>query len=317
MHQPVERGEGGRKQLYCASCLTKGKPTKIQMCLSCGNYHTTHNFGRESASCATSLLGSPPVYATTPRAADSASLSRFPDEASSSSEDAVPTGASLVPLVAPPTGKLRGPPSVSRTTTLECIEALGVEQASLVLRSPTASSSSAAKAQAAAPAPPKTAYLRPRAPPAPAEEATTAPPCNKRAPPKSPFEATDAASILLAFSMNSSSGVSSHVPLSQPSPSKTGRFSSSLGSSTSSTAGGPHPKRPWPSFSSSPSSFRSRPPPSPATAAAADVLARATTRCRPCPLSPIDGAHANNMNKRRRRTTTLDVTKHQPAMLYA
>ena len=42
----------------CANCTTKGKPTKIQLCGICGAYHSTHNFGRESAHC--SEMARPP-----------------------------------------------------------------------------------------------------------------------------------------------------------------------------------------------------------------------------------------------------------------
>ena len=40
-----------RLRLTCMFCFTKNAPTKIQLCEKCGDYHTTHNFTRESAAC--------------------------------------------------------------------------------------------------------------------------------------------------------------------------------------------------------------------------------------------------------------------------
>lgn len=61
-HTPLttctETVQSRKGQIYCANCTTKGKPTKIQLCEYCGSYHSTHNFGRESANC--SLLKAVP-----------------------------------------------------------------------------------------------------------------------------------------------------------------------------------------------------------------------------------------------------------------
>ena len=60
-HTPITAGsenlQSRKGQVYCANCTTKGKPTKIQLCGTCGQYHSTHNFGRESAHC--SAMGAP------------------------------------------------------------------------------------------------------------------------------------------------------------------------------------------------------------------------------------------------------------------
>jgi hypothetical protein len=117
-------------QQFCESCFVKGKPTKIQLCGLCGAYHTTHNFGRESAQCllrakarnergggsSESGVGSPP----NPRAFSSASSSSASSSSSSASSGAEESDAEK-DWALPPT---RRPPSVARQTTMGKAEAL-------------------------------------------------------------------------------------------------------------------------------------------------------------------------------------------------
>lgn len=153
-HRPLPMSpsddSGGLKrrtgQQFCVSCFVKGKPTKIQLCDYCGAYHTTHNFGRESAQClqnaqarggkfglsdaAPAGFSSPPSPHVVPALESSSSSSATTSSASSSSssssnDESDPEFGDEWPLLLhhppPPT---RRPSSVTRQTTVEKVEAL-------------------------------------------------------------------------------------------------------------------------------------------------------------------------------------------------
>ena len=130
-HVPLTPEVSHRGQLFCANCLSKGKPTKIQLCNVCGDFHTTHNFGRESAVCSDGGSGpaappalldlkslrslvAPPLAAPLPSFSSSSS--------SCSSDDNSDTEGELLPPPTPLT--LPRPSAVARTTTFERAEAV-------------------------------------------------------------------------------------------------------------------------------------------------------------------------------------------------
>lgn len=145
---PTEGDSSGPKrrtgQQFCVSCFVKGKPTKIQLCDYCGAYHTTHNFGRESAQCLQNAqarggkfghsdttpagFSSPPSPHIVPSLESSSSTSSSATSSSASSsnsstDESDPEFGDEWPLLhhPPPT---RRPSSVTRRTTMEKAEAL-------------------------------------------------------------------------------------------------------------------------------------------------------------------------------------------------
>jgi len=146
---PTEGDSSGPKrrtgQQFCVSCFVKGKPTKIQLCDHCGAYHTTHNFGRESAQCLQNAqarggkfghsdttpagFSSPPsphiVQALESSSSTSSSAtSSSASSSNSSTDESDPEFGDEWPLLLhhpPPT---RRPSSVTRRTNMEKAEAL-------------------------------------------------------------------------------------------------------------------------------------------------------------------------------------------------